>query len=184
MSKENLKDRILVLRARLGNKAAFGELYNKYVNKLYRFVYFKVNDTELTQDIIAQTFLKFWELIVKEKRISEIQALLYQIAKNLVIDSYREKSNQPLPLLYDTEGEVDPALIVEFDLHAKIDSQLVHRALEQINNADYKEVIVLRYIEGLSITEIAKITDKSTGNIRILNHRALAELKKILHDYL
>lgn len=184
MSKENLKDRILILRARLGNKTAFAELYNKYVSKLYRFVFFKVNDTELAQDIVAQTFLKFWELIVKEKRINEVQAFLYQIAKNLVIDSYREKSSQPLPLLYDTEDVTDQALIVEIDLHAQIDSGLIKKALSQIVNDDYREVLILRYIEGLSISEIAKITDKSTGNIRILNHRALNELKKLLQDYL
>ncbi|MFW0862386.1 MAG: RNA polymerase sigma factor [Candidatus Komeilibacteria bacterium] len=179
MSSDKLTDKVLVLKSRLGNKEAFGTLYNKYINKIYRFAFYKTSSKELAEDIASQSFLKLWEKIAQGGPIQSVQALLYQIARNLIIDHYRSKYNTEVPLEFELDSQ---AVHIDEKIHSKIDNELLRPAVMKLKE-EYREVVVLRYIEELSISEIAKIVDKSNGNVRTLTHRALAELKKILKDY-
>lgn len=179
MSSDKLTDKVLVLKSRLGNKEAFGTLYNKYINKIYRFAFYKTSSKELAEDIASQSFLKLWEKISQGGPIQSVQALLYQIARNLIIDHYRSKQNTEVPLEFELDSQ---AVHIDEKIHSRIDNELLRPAVMELKE-EYREVVVLRYIEELSISEIAKIVDKSNGNVRTLTHRALAELKKILKDY-
>ena len=179
MSREELTDKILVIKARLGDKQAFASIYNKYVSKLYRFAYYKTSSKELAEDIVSQTFLKAWERVVVGGQIRSLQALLYKITRNLIIDYYRSKQSTEVSLEYDLGEKDEPRQ----ELHANIDQDLIKQAVSSIENSDHKEIIILRYIEDLSIREIAKILDKSPGNVRIVCHRAITELKERLKDY-
>ena len=69
----------------------FGKIYDKYIDKIYRFIFLKVSSEDVTKDLCSETFLRGWEAFQDEKKIDNIQAFLYQIARNLVIDHYREK---------------------------------------------------------------------------------------------
>jgi RNA polymerase sigma-70 factor (ECF subfamily) len=129
--------------------------------------------------LASQTFLKLWEVIVTGGQIKALQALLYRIARNLVVDYYRSRQSTELPLEYDQD---EPAYDPQQRLHARIDQHLLRQSISKLKE-EYREVVVLRYVEDLSITEIAKILDKSVGNIRIICHRAIAELKNITKDY-
>lgn len=182
MSSDKLTDKILVLKSRLGNKEAFATLYNKYINKIYRFAFYKTSSKELAEDIASQSFLKLWEKISIGGPIQSVQALLYQIARNLIIDHYRSKHNTEVPLEFELDSQAVHAVHIDEKIHSKIDNELLRPAVMKLKE-EYREVVVLRYIEELSISEIAKIVDKSNGNVRTLTHRALAELKKILKDY-
>ncbi|MFW0837829.1 MAG: RNA polymerase sigma factor [Candidatus Komeilibacteria bacterium] len=180
MSRDKLTDKLLILKARLGDKSAFANIYNKYVSRLYRFAYYKTSNKEMAEDLVSQTFLKMWEKILVGGQIRSLQALLYQILRNLIIDYYRSRQRTELPLSYDLQDEGQDATD---RIHAHIDRQLIKKALGLMNNDDYREVVILRYIEGLSVSEVAKILDKSNNNITTISHRALQELKKILRGY-
>lgn len=179
VSNQNLNDKLLILRARLGDKQAFASLYNKYVSKIYRFAYYKLGSKELAEDITSQSFLKLWERIVSGGQIKSLQALLYRITRNLIVDYYRSKQSTELPLEFESQIEGEP---MKERLHANIDRYLLQESIAKLKE-EYREVIILRYIEELSIAEISKIVDKSRGNIRTICHRAIKELQEILKDY-
>jgi RNA polymerase sigma-70 factor (ECF subfamily) len=178
-----IKDKILFLRLRKKDKEAFIKAYDLYFDDIYRFVYFKVSDKELAEDITSSVFLKSWDHIQNNslKDFKTLKALFYKIARNLVIDHYR-KTSQQRDVSFETEGaDIDIVdekqnLAERIDLADKIN--LVQEKMLELKD-EYREVITLRYINELSIAEIALILDKSQGNVRILTFRALRALREI-----
>ena len=171
MRKDN--EKLLLIQATNKDSEAFGLLFDKYSNQIYRFIYFKVRTKEIAEDLSSQTFLKVWEYLSGGGSINQFKAFIYKTARNLVIDYYRSREKEELPLIYceDIEDEVKINPDKEID-KAALEKLLVSLKIEQ------REIIVLRYIEELSIKEISKIVDKSPGHIRVLIHRAFKELRK------
>jgi len=167
-------DKLLVIKSRQGNAESFGLLFDKYSKKIYRFIYYKVPAKELAEDFTSQCFLKAWEQISTGVKVSSFQAWIYKIARNLVIDYYRTREREELPLIYREED-------IESDFRVDPDKNLDIQNLEKILlklKSENREIIILRFIEDLSIKEIAKIVDKSSANIRVIIHRTLKELNK------
>jgi RNA polymerase sigma-70 factor (ECF subfamily) len=169
-------------------KQIFGEIYDKYVDKIYRFIFLKVNSQEIAEDITSETFLRGWEAFLNQNsnplgendppEIENMQAFLYQIARNLTTDFYREKGKTQL-VSTDNVRIIDPRLNLEEKLALKSDLEQVRATLTSLKE-DYQEVIILHYINDLSISEIAKTLNKPEGTIRVTLHRGLKELKKLL----
>ena len=90
----------LLAQVASGNKEAFGQLYDLYASKLFRFIRLKVGSQVLAEDLSSESFLKIWEYLKdKENKIEEsFQALLYKVARNLIVDYYKKKSSQELIL--------------------------------------------------------------------------------------
>ncbi|HPS28403.1 MAG TPA: sigma-70 family RNA polymerase sigma factor, partial [Candidatus Paceibacterota bacterium] len=150
---------------------------------IYRFVYLRVNSKEEAQDITSQVFLNFLSKANKNSKLNpqdilSLQAFLYRIARNLVIDNYRHK-NQAVVSLDGNEDSVtvptDPA--VEASMEEKQNSKLLESQLSKLKSP-YWEVVVWHYIEELDIETIAKILNKTPGNVRVILHRGLNQLKK------
>ena len=179
MSSDKLTEKVLILKARLGDKDAFGSIYNKYINKIYRFAFYRTSSKEIAEDIASQVFLKLFEKINQGGQIKSLQALLYQITRNLIIDHYRSKHNTEVPLEFETAKQVTT---MHEKINVRIDNEVLRPAVMKLKE-EYREVIILKYIEELSITEISKIIDKSPGNIRTITHRAIVELRKHLEDF-
>jgi len=161
----------------------FSQIYDTYVEKIYRFVYLRVNSKEEAQDITSQVFLNFLSKANKNSKLNpqdilSLQAFLYRIARNLVIDNYRHK-NQAVVSLDGNEDSVtvptDPA--VEASMEEKQNSKLLESQLSKLKSP-YWEVVVWHYIEELDIETIAKILNKTPGNVRVILHRGLNQLKK------
>ena len=157
----------------------FGKIYDKYIEKIYRFIFLKVNSQEIAEDLTSEVFTRGWESFNHEKcDIKNIQAFLYQIARNLIVDHYRQKgrvqlvSIDALPLL--DEG---PNLEEKAMLNSEVNN--VKTALAHINE-DYREIIVWYYLNELSVPEIAKILGKSEEAVRVHIHRALESLRSVL----
>ena len=129
----------------------------------------------MTQEI----FLKTWQHLVDKKEIKSFQAFIFRIAYNSVVDHYRQNSSQELPLEYVEEKEDATAIDQAAALDKKIDSQVLLEKIKQLN-PDYQEVLLLRYLEGLSIEEIADIMQKEKNNISVTLHRALNKLKSLI----
>ncbi|HLD27475.1 MAG TPA: RNA polymerase sigma factor [Patescibacteria group bacterium] len=168
------KDKYLVIKANQGDTEAFGKLFDKYSAKIYRFIYYKVSSAEIAEDFTSQCFLKIWEQISSGAKVRSFQSWMYKIARNLVIDYYRSREREELPLIYQEE-EIQSEVKVDPDKN--LDKDFLEKVLLNLN-VEVREIITLRFIEELSIKEIAKIVDKSPANVRVIIHRALKELNK------
>lgn len=168
------QDKLLYLKAKQGDAEAFTLLFDKYSKKIYRFIYFKVSSKELAEDLASQCFLKVWEQITNGQPIKSFQAWLYQIARNLVVDYYRNREKEELRLIYQLE---EAGIEDKFDPDENLDREQLEKLLFFLKS-EIREIVVLRFIEGLSIKEISKIVDKSSANIRVIIHRALKELQE------
>jgi len=157
----------------------FNDVYRRFVVGIFRYVYFKVSDYETANDLTADIFTKFWKLLKKET-VANNKALLYEIARGIVIDYYRKKKNRKNISL----EEIDERLLGTLDksennLETKQEINRIVLQLKKIKK-EYQEVIILYYIEELTISEISFIFHKTENNTRVILHRALKALKKLL----
>ena len=158
----------------------FNGLYDKYINKIYRFVFFRVNSKETAEDLTSEVFSRVWKTIQKGTKLENPGAFLYRIARNIVTDYYRQKP-EPQISLADYKEVVDPAPNLDDTVSLKSDIDTIKTALTGLGE-DYQEVIALRYVEDYSISEIAKILDRPEGTVRVMLHRGLEELRNKLNN--
>ena len=171
----------LLEKAIAGDSSAFGLLYDTYQPALYRFVYLKVGHREEAEDLTHQTFLSAWEHISSFKKQGlPVSSWLYRIARNKVIDHYR--TTHTTFSFEDVELELASP---EKDLTDVFDTT---QDLEKLRNAlrslhpDQQDVVILRFVEGLSHIETARALHKNAGTIRVLQYRALQNLKQQLRS--
>ena len=166
----------LVEKAIRGDFAAFGELYGVYLDRIYRYVFYQVKDKMTAEDVTEEVFLKAWRAIKscrgKERTFS---SWLYRIAHNNVIDIFRSQQKK-WTVDVETVAELNqPAVEIETELdHQEILNSLTDLPPKQ------RQVIILKFIEGLDNLEIERIIGKSQGAIRVLQTRALAKLREKL----
>ena len=154
----------------------FSKIYDRYIDKIYRFIFFKVNSQEIAQDLTSETFLKTWETYQNgNPEIENIQAYLYKTARNLVIDFYREKGKVQIvsaenPLIPDPSQNLEEKAILSSDLDQ------IRQALTNLKE-DYQNVIIWHYLDDLPISEISQMLDRTEEATRVLLHRALNALR-------
>jgi RNA polymerase sigma-70 factor (ECF subfamily) len=169
----------LVKQAVGGKSSAFGPLYDHYQPMIYRFVLVKVGRREDAEDITHQVFLSAWQNIAGYKhRGHPFSSWLYQIARNQVVDHYRAKKSEISIENMDPEYFVTPAS-AQFDLTTKLEMEKVRAAIAQLK-PDHQDVIILRFIEDLPLKETAAAMEKTEGAIKLIQHRAIKELKNLL----
>lgn len=186
----SLKEQYLFLKLRTTrDPEVFGKLYDLYVDQIYRFIYFKVSSKEEAEDLTGEVFLKTWQYIneMGAAAIDNLRAFLYQTARNTVIDFYRTRGQREIAVLPADEetGEelkvdlADPKqdLVQKIELSSDIEG--VKKSLQKLRE-DYREVIVLRFIEEMSVEETAEALGKSEGAVRVLLHRAISSLRAIV----
>jgi RNA polymerase sigma-70 factor (ECF subfamily) len=161
---------------------AFTELYDLYVKRIYRFVFFKVSGHEEAEDLTSEVFLRVWNHIAEGKEISSFSGLLYRTARNCIIDLYRSKSYQANPLLLSELPEgIEPSDkangVEKFAISSEAEE--IVKSLKKLKQ-EYQEIVTLRYVDELNIEEIAEITGKGKIAVRVTLHRALKRLKKNL----
>jgi RNA polymerase sigma-70 factor, ECF subfamily len=174
-------ERQLVLQAQAGNSEAFGQLYDAYMERIYRFVYFRVEDQQTAEDITAQVFLKAWSNLDRFSfSRTPYLAWLYTIAHNAVIDHYRTR--KVTTALDDVQlSQPDHSEAVENDIDLTAEMQSVKKALQALTD-DQQKVLTLKFIEGMSNNEIAHHLGKREGAIRALQMRGLQALAKQLEE--
>ena len=178
------QEKEILKKIKNGDNDAFGELYDFYAPRVYRFVRLKVDSQETAQDVTSEAFLRIWQYLQEQRKIRErFQALLYKIVRNLVIDFYRTKSVREI-LLEDNleefagvgEEETSDELVIRQEEMGE-----VRKALIQIHS-NYQDVIVWYYLDELTIPEIAEILEKNEGTVRVLIHRAVRSLRKVMAE--
>lgn len=161
-------------------RKAFSQIYDQCVDKIYRFIFLKVSSQEIAQDLCSETFLKGWQAFNRNKEIDNPQAFLYQIARNLIIDHYREKGRVQT-ISADCVSITDPRVDLEEETKANSDLDTIKAVLANLKD-EYQEVVIWHYIDDLSIAEIAKMLNKSEGAVRVTLHRALKAVKKRINQ--
>jgi RNA polymerase sigma-70 factor (ECF subfamily) len=167
----------LVRRSQAGDTDAFGSLYDAYVERIYRYIYFRVADDKLAEDITSLVFLKAWEkLDTYRVGASTFIAWLYRIAHNAVIDEYRTRKvtvrlDDTQPTEIHHEDGVDEKIDLQFE------SEHLRKALHELTE-EQQQVLILKFVSGLSTQEIAEQLGKQPGAIRALQMRALQGLAR------
>jgi RNA polymerase sigma-70 factor (ECF subfamily) len=174
-------EKYLVLQAQAGNSEAFGQLYDAYMERIYRFVYFRVEDQQTAEDITSQVFLKAWSNLDRFSfSRTPYLAWLYTIAHNAVIDHYRTR--KVTTALDDVQlSQQDHSEAVENDIDLTAEMRQITDALQTLTD-DQQKVLTLKFIEGLSNHEIARHLGKREGAIRALQMRGLQALAKQLEE--
>ena len=174
-------ERQLVLQAQDGNSEAFGQLYDAYMERIYRFVYFRVEDQQTAEDITSQVFLKAWSNLDRfQFSRTPYLAWLYTIAHNAVIDHYRTR--KVTTALDDVQlSQPDHSELVENEIDLTSEMKSVKTALQALTDEQQK-VLTLKFIEGMSNNEIARQLGKREGAIRALQMRGLQALAKQLEE--
>ncbi len=160
-------------------KTKFGQIYDNHVNSIYRFVFLKVSSKEIAEDLTAETFTRVWRTFKKNKPPKDVKSFCYKTARNLVIDHYRKKGLRQFVSIDSMELPSNENLHEQVTINS--DMEMVMKAIKKINN-DYQDIIIWRYLDELSISEISKLLNKSQGTTRVKMHRALESLKNVLES--
>ncbi len=183
---QNISDAELIKRARnrqndpAAGAEAVGELYDRYHESIFRYIWSRVSDQYLAEDLTGDVFIRMVTNLPRYRFTgTPFQAWLYRIARNLVIDTHRKASSHPeIPLEYvanNSAGEYDPAQIVEDQIFV----EYVQSVLRELK-PHKQDVLILRFIVGLSLKEVASILGRTVGSIKVTQHRALNEIRTIL----
>lgn len=181
--KNPFAEKILFLRVKNKDHQAYGEFYDLYIDKIYRFIYFKVNSVDDAQDLASEVFLKVWQHIRDDRSIRNLNAFVYMVARNAVIDFYRQKCRKE----ENEESASDEHITLidqESDLLMKqIKDSEASEVLAELKKLkdEYREAIILHYLDELSIKEMAEVLGKTPGASRVLLHRALNSLKAAIN---
>lgn len=174
---QNVNDSELVIRAKAGDHAAFTQIYERYAPAIYRYIYFRVGEAELAEDLQAEVFLRMLEGLHRyEDRGWPISAWLYRIAHDRTIDTIRRRRNRQHLPLESWGGMVDGP---EGSVSAKLDHEELKRTLDDLT-ADQRQVIQMRFMADMSIQEVANKLGRTEGSVKALQHRGLQSLARRL----
>ncbi len=174
-----MTEKQLAERAAKHDREAFGKLYDQYIDKIYKYIFYKCRNVEEAQDLTAQVFTKAWEAIDRYQWEGyPFSTWLYRIAHNQIIDYYRtHRAMLPLDIARTRASESDPVQTAERSLT----SSEIRAALQHLTH-DQQRVIILRFLEGYEIPEISAIMGKDPAAIRALQHRALRALQPWMNE--
>jgi RNA polymerase sigma-70 factor (ECF subfamily) len=184
-----LEEKILFSKIRQKDKEAFAKVYDLHIDEIYRFIFFKVSNTEEAEDLTSAVFLKTWNYLQKDNQdenYDSLRPLLYKIARNTVIDHYRktslkERTNIALDSKISPVDIVDEKQDIVKQAEISSDLKIVQEKINELKE-EYREIILMRFVQELSFKEIALILNKSRGNARVLAFRALKALRELVNE--
>ena len=164
----------------MNNAERFIEAYDKYADAIFRFAYFRVYNRESAKELMQEAFCRAWQYVVDGKEIDNLRALLYQIARNLIIDQARKK--QAVSLDRMKENGFEPSNILD-DIEKSLDQQTEWRAamtgLDRLE-PEYREAVELRYVAGFKPREIAQIIGQNVNVVSVRINRGVQKIKHYL----
>ena len=171
----------LIRRAKDGDDIVVSEIYDRYQRSIFRYLYYRVGDQQTAEDLTSEVFLRMIEKIsyYQDQRAS-FQAWLFQIARNLSIDHYRKMKSRDSVSLEDDypERSEDPLEVLDRELT----SEKLYQAMVKLPE-NQRDVIVMRFVVGMPIGEVADTLHKTEDSIKGLQRRALLALREILAEW-
>jgi RNA polymerase sigma-70 factor (ECF subfamily) len=173
----NINETELVIRAKSGDHGAFTQIYERYAPAIYRYIYFRVGEAELAEDLQAEVFLRMLEGIHRyEDRGWPISAWLYRIAHDRTVDTMRRRRNRQHVPLESWGGCCDGP---ESSIEVQLDYEELNRMLNDLTD-EQRKVIQMRFMADMSIQEVAKTLGRTEGSVKALQHRGLQSLARRL----
>jgi RNA polymerase sigma-70 factor (ECF subfamily) len=175
----------LVERAQAGDADAFGELYDRYVDQVYRYIAYRVGSSQLAEDLTSETFLRALRRIGSFTwQGRDVGAWFVTIARNLIADHYKS-GRYRLELTTDdvseSAGKAPTISGPEAEVLEAMQNKVLLEAIKKLN-AEQQECIVLRFLQSLSVSETAQIMGKNEGAIKALQYRAIRTLGRLLPE--
>ncbi|MDB5244628.1 MAG: polymerase sigma factor, sigma-70 family [Parcubacteria group bacterium] len=159
-------------------ETAFLKLHEEFADAIYRHCYYRVSSQSVAEDLTQESFMRVWDYLSSGKKVDNPKAFLYRIASNLVIDYYRKKKETSLDVL--SEAGFDPAGEDEQSILTYAEGQVIPALLAKLE-PDYREVLVMRYVDDLTIGEIAQAIGESDNVVSVRIHRGVAKLKTLFN---
>lgn len=147
--------------------------YDAHADSIFRFAFAKTSDKTLADDIVQETFLRAWDSVVRGAQVRLWKPYVFQIAYRLIIDSYRKRSMESLDKLSEEGFE---AVDEHTDIPQSAEVGHVRRTIAELPD-HYRDVILLRFVEGLSPKDIARVTGLSHNVVSVRIHRGIRELR-------
>ena len=174
----------LVQRAQAGDTEAFGELYDRYADMVYRYIVYRVPSSQLAEDLTSETFLRALRRIGSFTwQGRDVGAWFVTIARNLIADHYKS-GRYRLELVVEDVTDSAPEQTTdgpETSVLAHLTSTALMAAVQQLN-PEQQECIVLRFLQGFSVAETAQTMGKNEGAIKALQYRAVRALARLLPE--
>ncbi len=176
-----MEERELITRAKQ-NPEAFGDLYRKYVTRIYNYHYRHTSNHADAEDLTSKTFYRALRSIRQYRdRGGTFQAWLFRIAHNLLVNWYRDNSRHPEVKL-DSPNDFKSE---RHEPHVDVEKQEAHEKLREVIEElpeDRKTLIVLKHVEEMTNAEIGKVLGRTEGAIKALYYRTLATLRTMLQE--
>ena len=160
---------------RLNIHDEFLAAYDAFADAIFRHCYIRVSDRDRAKDFMQETFARTWQYVGEGKKVDNIRAFLYRVANNLIIDESRKKKTASLETL--GEKGFDPETSEEHGgVETKMDAERTLALVHQIASP-YREALLMRYVDGFSVKEIADIVGETANTISVRIHRGVKMLK-------
>lgn len=155
----------------------FLSVYDKHADAVFRYCYFRLLNREKAEETTQEAFTRTWEYLASGKTVRKLRPFVYQVAKNIIADTFRKKSEISLDEL--RESGFDAFVETKNYQEIAIDAGRAAKSIFRLEKK-YREVLVLRYIKEFSVKEIMNLIGESRSNVSVRIHRGLKKLKKIL----
>ncbi len=177
MPERQFDDEKVIQQVKNGDAEAYGLLYDQYAEVIFRYVYSHLEGRLDAEDLTEEIFLRAWRALPKyDERGLPFSAFLFRIARNSLIDYYRQR--KIVSSIEDIElqsHEPGPEETVE----VRIENRNLRETIAKLRE-DYRNVLIFRFLSGLSPEETAEVMQRSVGAVRVLQHRALTALKDLM----
>lgn len=173
----------LVVKTKQGDQEAFSALYDEFADRIYKFIRMKISESEQAEDLLQEVFVKAWQgsktLEVTDLNFS---AWLYKVASNTVNDHYRKVYRRPQTVELDTAYNIASTDDTERLAENGFEAEAMKKVLDELPE-NFKQVLELRYFQDFTVEETAKILNKSSVTVRVLQHRATKKLKQLFNEH-
>jgi len=177
MPERQFDDEQIIKQVKNGDAEAYGMLYEQYAEVIFRYIYSHLESRLDAEDLTEEIFLRAWRALPKyDERGLPFSAFLFRIARNSLIDYYRQRKNvQSIEDIELQSKEAGPEEAVEM----RIENHNLRDTIAKLRE-DYRNVLIFRFLSGLSPEETAQVMQRSVGAVRVLQHRALSALKDLM----
>ncbi len=171
-----------IMKAQAGDSQAYGELYDLYAQKIYAFLLSRIRHKQIAEDLLQETFIKAWKALPNFHNEGNFNAWLYRIATNNMNDHFRKNTSKPEALALEEDFIIiDKAAKPDEEFDNSLSETTMQQALDQLPET-YRQVLILRFKEGLSGKETGRAIKKSSIAVRLIQYRALKKLKIIINN--
>lgn len=159
--------------------AAYLKLYDEQADSVFRFAYFKLLDRDRAEEVTQEAFVRTWEYLQAGKVIDNLRAFVYRVANNIIVDQFRKKRELSLDALRDEGFDAGFEPLVGTDL--QMDVAAVRRVIDSLD-AKYRDAVLLRHVNGISVKEIAVILGVTENVVSVRIHRGIEKLRLLVPE--